>query len=130
MDEWLFAAGNLELVDQLEFPEKFNIIEVLWDGYHLSNSFFYLTLLPRVTVAVRRFHDIGLGGARVVGLFLMPFALGFFGMTSSGFSSYVIILSFIGISAIYIYWLTKDSNPSTNRFGPSPKVVGHKDVFS
>jgi len=117
----IFVANVVPAFESEVFPPKFSLISVFWDGYHLSNTFYYLTLLPMLSVAVRRFHDIGLSGFRALGWLLLPVVGGFIlGLTSSlsgNISMYVIILSFIAMVGIYIYWLTKKSEPSQNQFG-------------
>jgi uncharacterized membrane protein YhaH (DUF805 family) len=62
-------------------------------------------IIPSLSVAVRRFHDIGKSGWMI----LLFFALGF-----------IPIVGFIA-AVIQIVMLCQDSDPGVNQYGPNPK---------
>ena len=134
VDVRIFGAGVEVPVDPLMLPEKISLVSIFWDEYHISNAFYYLTLIPMLSVAVRRFHDIGLSGVRALGWLLLPVVMGFLmGIvitSKGGVGFYAILLSFFIIVAIYIYWLTRKSDPNENRFGPSQNLDGLKNTFN
>jgi len=73
------------------------IIDLMVGPFSPLNLIFSLiTLLPFLTVSVRRLHDVNRSGWWL----LIPFTI-------------------IGIIP-YAYWITKKSNPQENNFGPSP----------
>ena len=60
--------------------------------------FFLVTLIPSITVCVRRLHDTGRSGSAMI-LFFIPI-IGFF---------------------IWLYFCAQDSQPGDNKYGPNPK---------
>ena len=124
VDEILFKAGyelypeHLPLAMSSEFNVKALLMSI-WGKYHFSNIFFYATLIPSISVTIRRFHDIGLSGWRSIGLVLIPFAiLATSSLTGAIFTIH--IAGILGVIAIYAYWLTKASDPFENKFGLRP----------
>lgn len=67
----------------------------------LTLLFVVVTLIPSLTVLVRRLHDVGLSGWFVLAR-LLP-VLG---------------------ELLLLYFTVKDSQPGANRYGPNPKGVG------
>jgi len=75
--------------------------------------FFSATLIPRITVNVRRFHDIGMSGWWV----LFQFPIAFLAIP------YPLVL----IGAIpWVYWMCKKGDEGENRFGPYPLASDKK----
>jgi uncharacterized membrane protein YhaH (DUF805 family) len=66
----------------------------------LLTIYLLATLVPTLAVSVRRLHDVGMSGWWLL-LSFVPFG---------------------GLALIVIYCL--DSNPETNKYGPSPKDFG------
>jgi len=130
VDEAIFGAIDFhfdnDFVDPQAIPDKYtleDVFSILWDKHHLSNIFFYGTLVPSLSVAVRRFHDIGLTGWRLLGLVLMPFIFEFSVTLQSNTTFGIVILSLFILLAIYIYWFAKNSDPFENKYGVSPKSI-------
>jgi uncharacterized membrane protein YhaH (DUF805 family) len=59
--------------------------------------FWLYMLAPLVTVTIRRLHDVNKGGLDL----------------------FFILIPFIGFFLLWI-WIGKDSDPSTNQYGPPP----------
>lgn len=69
------------------------LIAILFELYDLG------TILPGVTVGVRRLHDIG----------------------RSGWWLFLAFLPLIG-AIVLLIWFARDSDPRTNMYGPNPKT--------
>ena len=129
VDEAIFGVIDLHLdtdsVDPQAIPFHYtleDIFSILWDKQYLSNIFFYATLIPSISVTVRRFHDVGLSGWHSVILFLLPFAFGFSIFLQSNSSFMISVVLFIVIFGVYIYYLAKDSAKLKNKYGVNPKL--------
>ncbi|MFF4357702.1 DUF805 domain-containing protein [Streptomyces sp. NPDC001604] len=59
-------------------------------------------LVPMLSVSVRRLHDTGKSGRRML----------------------IALIPVVG-PIMYLVGMTVDGTPGTNQYGPSPKVVGH-----
>jgi uncharacterized membrane protein YhaH (DUF805 family) len=62
---WHYYLWNYSLSFILSFVDvvlRVYVFRKLWGGPYLSISFLILTLLPSVSIAIRRFHDIGKSG--------------------------------------------------------------------
>ncbi|MGW2651455.1 DUF805 domain-containing protein [Streptomyces sp. NPDC001393] len=68
----------------------------------LLNVFLLPFIVPMLTVSVRRLHDTGRSGRRML-IALIP----------------------VAGPIIYLVGMTADSNPGANQYGPSPKAVKH-----
>ena len=79
------------------------------------------TLIPSITVAVRRLHDINKSGFYIC-LTLAGIIIGFIAVFTMTSSAGVIIGVAIGIVSVlwYLWWMIKPSDPGPNRFGPNP----------
>lgn len=121
----------------------FNILII---GYLVIVLFSLATLLPNLSVTVRRFHDIGKSGWWVLIPFVVPMILSFISISSNimllGQSSgdvtdttlsftvipLITTLISLGISIWMIVLLAKDSKPGTNQWGMNPKDPNSPDV--
>ena len=74
------------------------IIQTIGLMYGLILLIFFITFIPYLAVCVRRLHDIGRSGCYI----------------------FVSLIPFIGYF-ILLYFMTLDSDPSPNEYGPSPK---------
>ncbi len=91
---WWFVLANFALGCVLGIFDYFI-------GFQLFSGLASLALLlPSLGVAARRLHDIG----------------------KSGWMLLVAFIPCVGL-ILLIIWLTKDGDPQTNEYGPSPKYV-------
>jgi len=103
-----------------------------------SDAFSLATMIPLLSSACRRLHDIGRSGwwqiLPLAGLILMipaifPALNGdlegglFWGSIGLG------IIAFLGLAILLIVWLATDSEKGPNRFGESPKYGSLADTF-
>ena len=109
----------------------------------LGDVFFLVTLLPWLAVSWRRMHDSGRAGYLPFASWAVMLAVfsGFivFSMGPSEFwtairttgqatvnstaGAVLFFIGFIGVFVLNIYWLTRPSDPHTNRYGPNPTEV-------
>jgi len=69
-----------------------------------SGVYLLASLIPSLSVAVRRLHD-------------------------SGRSGWMLLLGFIPlVGLIVLYFMVQDSEPGTNKWGPNPKEIGSDDI--
>ncbi|SFH21922.1 Uncharacterized membrane protein YhaH, DUF805 family [Streptomyces mirabilis] len=68
----------------------------------LLNIFLLPFIVPMLTVSVRRLHDTGKSGWRML----------------------IALIPVVGL-IIYLVGMTVDSTPGVNQYGPSPKAVAH-----
>ena len=78
------------------------IIQTIGLMYGLTLLIFFITFIPFLALCVRRFHDIG----------------------RSGWYIFIYVIPCVGIF-ILLYFMTFDSNPSPNEYGPSPKYSAY-----
>lgn len=71
-------------------------------GVLLLNILLLLFIVPMLSVSVRRLHDTGRSGRRML----------------------IALIPVVG-PIIYLVGMTVDSTPGSNQYGPSPKAVGH-----
>lgn len=104
-DYWYVVLANLILESALAiFAGMFALtpLKFLFSG--IASLFSLAILVPAITIAVRRLHDIGKSGPYLL------FAL----------------IPIVG-AIIVIVWLATDSQPGANMYGPNPKGVNYAD---
>jgi uncharacterized membrane protein YhaH (DUF805 family) len=116
---WMFFLFNL----------IFEILAVILDtllGRGLfSTTYLFATLLPFISIGVRRFHDVGQNGVIVVivNILSFPFEILRNLQGRSGVEDIILLILsiFIIVSGIYIVLvLLSPGDTEDNRFGPSP----------
>ena len=75
-------------------------IDNLWTIYVLFSLYGLAVLLPSIGVSIRRLHDTG----------------------RSGWWIFIGLIPLIGAIILLVFFVT-DSQPGTNQYGPSPKLV-------
>jgi uncharacterized membrane protein YhaH (DUF805 family) len=92
------------------------------------DSIFALALAcPALTVAIRRFHDIGKSAWYI--LIMLPIAAVAFGIGAiangilGDLTGIIVGLIILAGLILNIYWLTKKSDPHENKYGPNPLEV-------
>ena len=103
------------------------LTEYRYNGGVVGNAFFLATFLPWLAAGWRRMQDSGRPGylpwlavlvtiVTIIGLTI--------GLRSEGPGVFVLILvSFIGTLILNVYWLTRPTEPGSNRYGPNPHEV-------
>ena len=71
----------------------------------LTTPFALLSLIPSVSVSIRRLHDTG----------------------RSGWWILINLIFFVG-TLFFIFWTFQDSQKGSNRWGPNPKGVGNDSI--
>lgn len=74
-------------------------------------------LAPGVSVASRRFHDVGLSGWLVAGFFAAFFVAGALNQMGSPLAMVIMLVAGVGMLAIAVM----PSKPGENQYGPNPK---------
>ena len=129
MEYWMFFLFNL----------IFEILAVILDtllgtliknpfaieGGLFSTTYLFATLLPSISIGVRRFHDVGQNGVIVVivNILSFPFEILRNSQGRSGVEDIILLILsvFIIVSGIYIVLvLVSPGDTEDNRFGPSP----------
>ncbi len=87
-----------------------------WGTTKVIGIIYLLTILPGVSSAVRRLHDVGISGNALFVL-VLPSVFSFCIFSYDWFISIVVFLSFYGMIAIL---LLSDSE-ANNKYGPTPK---------
>ena len=102
-------------------------LDEISDGYTKAQILIYviafILLFPALGVTVRRLHDVGKSGWYYAGFLFLGAVNSYIIETSYGDDVLPIVsrLAFLA-AAIYILTLTvRDSQPTTNKWGPSPK---------
>ncbi len=103
-----FIAEHRELVETLSNDDLAAMLMNVFTGpglvcYLLLLLYYVATLIPTLSLNVRRLHDIGMSGWWLVLLFIPC----------------VNYLASIGLLVVYFI----DSKPETNEYGPSPKYL-------
>ena len=102
---------------------------LMYNGGYFTDIYSLIVLLPSLAVGWRRMHDSNRPGY----LLFLPFigmvlaiALAFVGLPAI-----LAILAVLGCIATWLYWLTRPSDPTTNRFGPPPRGTPHDpEIFA
>jgi len=105
----------------------------------LSSLFGLAVLIPTLSAAARRLHDINRSGwfqLLPLGAFLLLIPAVLFGLAAGGGESPIafifaalFVLAIIVLAIILIVWLATDSHFGPNRFGDNPKGEGNASVF-
>lgn len=98
---WYFVLFNFIIAFVLGFvDEMLGTTSYTWSNYGILGGLFWLiTLIPGITVGVRRLHDIG----------------------KSGWMLLISLIPLIGWVRLIVLMAT-DSNPWENEYGPNPKI--------
>ena len=106
------------------------------DGEIFSSIFSLAVLLPSLAVGWRRLHDTGRTGAWL----LLPYGVLIFAVVAivttgmaEAMSAIVVVALIVLTLASFVYvivLLCLDSDPHSNRFGPSPKYGSQADIFT
>ncbi|WP_371037400.1 DUF805 domain-containing protein [Rhodosalinus sp. FB01] len=132
LDAALFGARAVEVAP--------GVIEYRSEGV-LATGFFLVTLLPGLAAGWRRMHDSGRSGLHLLYPLIVMVGIGGFASVVSGLDAvlagdlrailfgasaivmHVAFLIFLISPLIVVYWLTRPSEPGSNRFGPNPQEV-------
>ena len=103
------SANELSPFDEaaLSNPEAF-LAKSLTSWFGIA---FIVTLIPSISISVRRFHDINMSGWWYVALQIVPSVLG----------QYIFIFSFISVIALfaYLYFMCSEGG-GDNQYGTNP----------
>lgn len=92
-------------------------------GWRIGGLISLLLLLPQLSVAVRRLHDVGCSGKELIIPFVMLIAAGFVAKFP-GFLPRIVALGVLGTALIFfaalLRHLVKNGSRVPNRYGPSP----------
>lgn len=114
-------------LDEQGQPTGQPILTYRYSGGVFGNVFFFATLLPWLAVGWRRMHDSGRAGylpwlvvfaaaGAIAGLIAIVQPEGPAGVV-------LIIFTLIGTVLLNLYWLTRPSDPVSNRYGSIPLEV-------
>ena len=99
---WLFALDVFIISVVLTIIEMMAGLEIAPDVGLLSTIFSLIIFIPSLSVAVRRFHDIG----------------------RSGWWLLLVLIPVLGWIALFVFTLL-DSQSGSNEYGPNPKEESH-----
>jgi len=109
---WMFALVDTIIAIAIGFMARQigDVLEniMIW-------AYFLALLIPRITVTVRRLHDIGRSGWWV-SLWLVPYT----GVILNLLPGIFAFLAPIGI-VFFLLAMVTDSDPYANEYGPNPK---------
>tara|TARA_X000000368_G_scaffold304570_1_gene242912 strand:- start:1062 stop:1523 length:462 start_codon:yes stop_codon:yes gene_type:complete len=103
------SANELSPFDEaaLSNPEAF-LAKSLTSWFGIA---FIVTLIPSISISVRRFHDINMSGWWYVALQIVPSVLG----------QYIFIFSFISVIALFVYlYFMCSEGGGDNQYGTNP----------
>ena len=138
---WYFILLNtiistiLTLLDFLILRSRLNAVNILEDFGSLSDigsfyyplfssTYYFFSLIPAVSVTVRRLHDVGYSG----GYYFVPIVASIYTVTATigtALSGTIVIpaLILVGVVVWFLVMLTSDSESGENVYGPNPKGI-------
>lgn len=133
----VIVSAVLGFIDEL-LGLKLPGTEGFGDNGVLGGLFSLVTLVPSITVAVRRLHDtdrsgwwlwlpVGVIVVAIIGL--VGVAAGDDGGTGLGIGVWVMIALGLGSFGVLLVFLCLDGTRGPNRFGDDPKGVAYEGVF-
>ena len=116
-------AGRSEFWIFFLFVLAVQMVAPMLLGWRIGGLISLLLLVPQLSVAVRRLHDVDCSGKELVVPFLLLFAAGFVAKFP-GFLPQVVMLGVYGTALIFfaalLRHLVKEGRKVPNRYGASP----------
>jgi uncharacterized membrane protein YhaH (DUF805 family) len=100
MEHWMFVLFNIIIGFGLGLIDGILGVATETDQSFLSTFYTLAVLLPGLAVGVRRLHDTG----------------------RSGWSYLMVLIPIVG-PIILLVFLSQDSQPGANQYGPNPKLA-------
>ena len=132
MEYWMFSlflilASAVLLVIELAagIDETFGA-----GGGPLSLIFTLATLIPSLSVSVRRLHDIDRTGWWLAMPLLAVFLFGFAAATQVGWLAAIAGIGVFVSVIVMLIFTVSNGTPGPNRFGPDPKGEGAAETYA